>query len=125
MYRITHAMKAMDRKIWLMFAVAVAMLASVHAKASKCIAFGWEYSLISIRDLVDYVDELDKTPIDGVGIYLNEKSKNGAWASTHTIMHLPWEKEIFEELIPTARKLTCTSCGRKGFCIEVWGGDAK
>ena len=24
---------------------------------------------------------------------------------------------------PTARKLTCTACGRKGFCMEVWGGD--
>ena len=23
----------------------------------------------------------------------------------------------------TARKLTCTACGRKGFCVEVWGGD--
>ncbi|MBQ9614285.1 MAG: MerR family transcriptional regulator [Lachnospiraceae bacterium] len=26
---------------------------------------------------------------------------------------------------PTARKLTCTSCGHKGFCVEVWGGDDK
>ena len=26
---------------------------------------------------------------------------------------------------PTARKLTCTSCGRKGFCVEIWGGDVK
>ena len=26
---------------------------------------------------------------------------------------------------PTARKLTCTACGHKGFCAEVWGGDGK
>ncbi|MBR2281876.1 MAG: MerR family transcriptional regulator [Spirochaetales bacterium] len=26
---------------------------------------------------------------------------------------------------PTARKLTCTACGHKGFCVEVWGGDEK
>ena len=26
---------------------------------------------------------------------------------------------------PTARKLTCTCCGHKGFCVEVWGGDGK
>ena len=26
---------------------------------------------------------------------------------------------------PTTRKLTCTACGHKGFCIEVWGGDGK
>ncbi len=23
------------------------------------------------------------------------------------------------------RKLTCTCCGHKGFCVETWGGDAK
>ena len=26
---------------------------------------------------------------------------------------------------PTARKLTCTACGHKGFCVEVWGGNRK
>ncbi len=26
---------------------------------------------------------------------------------------------------PTARKLTCTACGRKGFCVEVWGGEGE
>ncbi len=26
---------------------------------------------------------------------------------------------------PTTRKLTCTACGHKGFCVEVWGGDEK
>lgn len=26
---------------------------------------------------------------------------------------------------PTTRKLTCVSCGHKGFCVEVWGGDEK
>ena len=26
---------------------------------------------------------------------------------------------------PTARKLTCTACGHKGFCVEIWGGDRK
>ena len=24
---------------------------------------------------------------------------------------------------PMARKLTCTACGHKGFCVEVWGGE--
>lgn len=24
---------------------------------------------------------------------------------------------------PTARQLTCTACGHKGFCVEVWGGE--
>ena len=26
---------------------------------------------------------------------------------------------------PTARKLTCTACGNKGFCVEIWGGEEK
>jgi len=26
---------------------------------------------------------------------------------------------------PTTRKLTCTRCGHKGFCVEIWGGDGK
>ena len=26
---------------------------------------------------------------------------------------------------PTARKLTCTCCGHRGFCVEVWGGAGK
>ena len=25
----------------------------------------------------------------------------------------------------TARKLTCTACGYRGFCVEVWGGDGE
>ena len=110
-----HSGKNMLKQLTMAATMAVALSASVHAKALKCVAFGWEYSLISMRDLVGYVDELDKTPIDGVGIYLNEESKNGAWASTHTIMHLPWKKEIFEELIPTARELTSHRSMRESF----------
>jgi len=38
----------------------------------------------------------------------------------------PTLKEAFwANHTPTARKLTCTSCGHKGFCVEVWGGDGK
>ncbi|MBQ8137053.1 MAG: MerR family transcriptional regulator [Clostridia bacterium] len=36
----------------------------------------------------------------------------------------PTLKEAFwANHTPTARKLTCTACGHKGFCVEVWGGD--
>ena len=38
----------------------------------------------------------------------------------------PTMKEAFwASHTPTARRLTCTACGRKGFCVEVWGGDGK
>ena len=35
----------------------------------------------------------------------------------------PTLKEAFwANHTPTTRKLTCTTCGHKGFCVEVWGG---
>ena len=38
----------------------------------------------------------------------------------------PTIKEAFwASHTPTARKLTCAACGRKGFCVEIWGGDGK
>ena len=38
----------------------------------------------------------------------------------------PTLKEAFwANHTPTTRKLTCTVCGHKGFCVEVWGGDEK
>jgi len=36
----------------------------------------------------------------------------------------PTLKEAFwAKHTPTTRKLTCTKCGHKGFCVEVWGGE--
>ena len=38
----------------------------------------------------------------------------------------PTMKEAFwANHTPTTRKLTCSKCGRKGFCVEIWGGDGK
>ncbi|MBO4326268.1 MAG: MerR family transcriptional regulator [Clostridia bacterium] len=38
----------------------------------------------------------------------------------------PTLKEAFRaNHTPTTRKLTCTACGHKGFCVEVWGGNGK
>ncbi|MBP5726116.1 MAG: MerR family transcriptional regulator [Clostridia bacterium] len=43
----------------------------------------------------------------------------------HTVFR-PDRKEAFlANHTPTARRLTCTSCGHKSFCVEVWGGDEK
>ena len=36
-----------------------------------------------------------------------------------------WKEAFWANHNPTARKLTCTACGRKGFCVEIWGGDEK
>lgn len=36
----------------------------------------------------------------------------------------PTLKEAFRaKHTPTARRLTCTACGHRGYCMEVWGGD--
>ena len=38
----------------------------------------------------------------------------------------PTLKEAFRaNHTTTARRLTCTSCGHRGFCVEVWGGAGK
>ena len=43
----------------------------------------------------------------------------------HTVFR-PAPKEAFlANHTRTARKLTCTACGHRGFCVEIWGGDGK
>ena len=38
----------------------------------------------------------------------------------------PTLKEAFwAKHTPTTRKLTCTACSHKGFCVEIWGGDGQ
>jgi DNA-binding transcriptional MerR regulator len=41
----------------------------------------------------------------------------------HEVFKPTLKEAFFANHTPTARKLTCTSCGYKGFCVEVWGGD--
>ena len=41
----------------------------------------------------------------------------------HTVFKPAMKEAFWANHTPTARKLTCTSCGHKGFCVEVWGGD--
>lgn len=43
----------------------------------------------------------------------------------HEIFKPTLKEAFWAKHTPTARKLTCTACGHKGFCIEVWGGDDK
>lgn len=43
----------------------------------------------------------------------------------HAVFRPVLKEAFWANHTPTARKLTCTACGRKGFCVEVWGGDEK
>ena len=41
----------------------------------------------------------------------------------HTVFKPTLKEAFWAAHTPTARKLTCTACGHKGFCVEIWGGD--
>ena len=43
----------------------------------------------------------------------------------HTVFRPTLKEAFWANHTPTARKLTCTACGHKGFCVEIWGGDEK
>ena len=43
----------------------------------------------------------------------------------HKIFKPTLKEAFWANHTPTARKLTCTECGHKGFCVEVWGDDDK
>ena len=43
----------------------------------------------------------------------------------HKVFKPTFKEAFWANHTPTARKLTCTECGHKGFCVEIWGGDNK
>lgn len=43
----------------------------------------------------------------------------------HQIFRPALKEALWARHTLTTRKLTCTECGHKGFCVEVWGGDEK
>ena len=43
----------------------------------------------------------------------------------HEVFKPALKEAFWANHTPTARRLTCTACGRKGFCVEIWGGDEK
>ena len=40
----------------------------------------------------------------------------------HETFRPSFKEAFFANHTPRTRKLTCTACGHKGFCVEVWGG---
>ncbi len=41
----------------------------------------------------------------------------------HTVFKPPLREAFFAGHTPNTRRLTCSSCGHKGFCIETYGGE--
>ncbi|MBQ2902332.1 MAG: MerR family transcriptional regulator [Agathobacter sp.] len=43
----------------------------------------------------------------------------------HTVFKPNFKEAVFANHTPTLRKLTCTCCGYKGFCVETYGKEEK
>ena len=43
----------------------------------------------------------------------------------HEVFKPQLKEAVFARHTPTLRKLTCTCCGYKGFCVETYGEEAK
>ena len=41
----------------------------------------------------------------------------------HEVFKPAFREMLFANHTPKTRKLTCTKCGHRGFCVETWGGD--
>ena len=41
----------------------------------------------------------------------------------HEVFKPAFKEAFWANHTPVTRRLTCTACGRKGFCVEIWGGD--
>ena len=41
----------------------------------------------------------------------------------HTVFRPTMKDAFWANHTPSARRLTCTECGHRGFCVEIWGGD--
>ena len=42
----------------------------------------------------------------------------------HAVFKPTLKEAFWAAHTPTARRLTCTACGHRGFCVEVYGGEA-
>jgi DNA-directed RNA polymerase subunit RPC12/RpoP len=43
----------------------------------------------------------------------------------HAVFRPTLKEAFWANHTPTTRRLTCTACGHRGFCVEVWGGDGE
>ncbi len=107
------------RKV-LVAAFCAGALSAWAAKPVECIAFGWEFSGVTPEMLLAQADELDKTPLDGIGVTLTAWTKDRRKVSTRTIMSdPPWPQDVFDRQIPTFRKATAhrslRACFAKSF----------
>lgn len=62
----------------------------------------------------------------GIGIsYFYFKRVAYICPQCHTIFKPAFKQAFWSRHTPNTRKLTCTSCGHHGFCVETYGGERK
>lgn len=96
-------------------AVALAAL-SVRSGERKYIAFGWEFNSITPDQILQHIDQLDASGVDGIGVYVNTKRPDGSTMSSRGIIHEPaWSRDDFASVIPKYRAITAHPSCRESF----------
>ena len=89
---------------------------SLGRVSRKYVAFAWENGGATPAQMLKRVDDLDKTAIDGVGVYLSSRRSDGKLLSTRTILVDPaWSFDDFAAQIPLFRKLSEHPSMRESF----------
>jgi hypothetical protein len=100
----TMATKTGKARVALSVGLALAALAA-WAPEKKYIAFGWEMGGMSPDVLLKHADAFDKTPLDGIGLYVTApKPYDWRMGYNHVFDGPVWEKEAFAGYIPKFRE---------------------
>lgn len=82
----------------------------------KIILTGWEFAYLEPQDFLANVDELDKTPADGVVIYIQKNPAVGRIYGSERIMTKPvWTDEMLSDLVEPMREMARHSSLRHSF----------
>ena len=106
-------------RILLLLSSSFFILLSAIADHPKYVAFAWEFSGTSPKDMLKLVDQFDKTPLDGVGFRLRADAViDGVRTNLNQrrFMQPPaWPKEAFASQIPYFQELTKHKSMRHSF----------
>lgn len=138
-------MKGENPMNWMRMGVVAAALAGVVGSAEaayekegrapirkKYVAFGWEFGQATPDQLLKVADSLDRTALDGIGIYLNVTNAAGKRVNK-MIMHAPaYDWNDLAPSVPAFRALTRHRSMKetffKSFCAPTnrldWADDA-
>jgi len=85
----------------------------------KYVAFGWEFENATPSNILQVVDSLDSTPLDGIGLYPRLRDRQGRMMSSK-LMDVPvpdWAD--LEPWVPVLRELTSHRSMRESFMKSI------